>query len=93
MTGLLLILYLLKRVLQLYNHSSDVALERRRGHLGARHHVSTELTRPAAPVWRAEVWGGWHRSQDSQDMAGPPDWHGSKSSYTALFSLKTVTTQ
>lgn len=49
MTGLL-ILYLLKRVLQLYNHSSDVALEREgEATWLPRHRVSTELTRLAAP--------------------------------------------
>lgn len=57
---LLTTLYLLKRVLQLYSHSSDVALERQRGQLGGPFPPSTptELTRLAAPPT-----GGGHPQQ------------------------------
>lgn len=86
---LLTIFYLLKRILQLYSHSSDVALEERtdEASLAApspiKHRPSSCVCAPlvggrAPPtVGRtAEVRGWWHHSRGS-DVAGPPDWQGS----------------
>lgn len=63
---LLTIFYLLKRILQLYSHSSDVALERRRGQLGGPFPPSTptELMCLAAPLvggGHPQRWGGRQR--------------------------------
>ena len=90
----LTILYLLKRVLQLYNHSSDVALEMAWPAWWPLPHINAALTRLPVPWEDSEPAQQWGRRQRYgvggttlsrfADVAGSPDWQGSKLSYTAV---------